>query len=91
MFCTKMELNSRIVQNTTLKRTLEPTLLDSNQISLCVYFYKRYCCRFHPSCSVYCTEAIHKHGLGRGLWMGLRRILRCHPWSNNHGGYDPVE
>ncbi len=45
-------------------------------------------CRFYPSCSNYCLEAVERHGAGRGLWLGLLRVLRCHPF--NPGGYDPV-
>jgi uncharacterized protein len=45
-------------------------------------------CRYTPSCSNYCLEAVERHGVWKGLWMGLRRILRCHPWGGC--GYDPV-
>ena len=45
-------------------------------------------CRFLPSCSDYAQEAILRHGPWRGLALGLRRLLRCHPWGSS--GYDPV-
>ena len=44
-------------------------------------------CRFHPSCSRYTAECLRLHGALRGSYLGLRRLLRCHPW--NPGGYDP--
>ncbi|WP_432695766.1 membrane protein insertion efficiency factor YidD [Marinobacterium sp. YM272] len=45
-------------------------------------------CRFYPSCSSYAIEAIRSHGPLKGSWLALRRILRCHPFSE--GGIDPV-
>ena len=45
-------------------------------------------CRFTPSCSTYALEAIRRHGPIYGLYLALRRILRCHPWGGS--GYDPV-
>ena len=46
-------------------------------------------CRYQPSCSQYTVEALQEWGLLKGLWMGILRIGRCHPWSN-HPMHDPV-
>jgi putative membrane protein insertion efficiency factor len=45
-------------------------------------------CRFSPSCSQYMRQAIVRYGTFRGVWLGLLRLSRCHPW--NPGGYDPL-
>ena len=45
-------------------------------------------CRFHPTCSQYTKEAIEKHGVIRGSFLGTKRICSCHPW--HQGGHDPV-
>jgi putative membrane protein insertion efficiency factor len=45
-------------------------------------------CRFEPSCSLYTVQAIEKYGVLRGLFMGILRVLRCHPFAR--GGFDPV-
>ena len=60
-----------------------------------ILFYKKYiskalppACRFTPTCSEYMYEAIRRYGAGKGLFIGIKRILRCNPFSK--GGYDPV-
>lgn len=45
-------------------------------------------CRFYPTCSEYMRQAVEKHGVLRGVWMGLRRLAKCHPF--HEGGLDPV-
>jgi len=45
-------------------------------------------CRYYPSCSEYMGEAVERYGVARGLWMGAKRLLRCHPFRA--GGIDPV-
>ncbi len=45
-------------------------------------------CRFYPTCSEYAVEALKKHGLFFGVYLSVRRILRCNPFCR--GGYDPV-
>lgn len=60
-----------------------------------IYFYQRCIspltppsCRFTPTCSEYAVQALRKHGPLKGLYLTIRRLLRCHPWGGS--GYDPV-
>lgn len=64
-------------------------------LALPIRFYKRFispllppACRFHPSCSSYALEALHKHGALRGVRLTVWRLLRCQPF--HPGGFDPV-
>lgn len=45
-------------------------------------------CRFYPSCSEYALQAFRSYGLLRGLWMTIKRLIKCHP--GHSGGYDPI-
>jgi len=66
-----------------------------NAVIAVLKFYKRFispclpqACRFEPTCSVYMCEAIEKKGIAKGFFLGVRRLLKCHPF--HAGGFDPV-
>jgi hypothetical protein len=67
-------------------RTLIRYLIRTYQLTISPLLGPR--CRFYPSCSQYTLEAVQSHGVVRGLYLGARRLLRCHPW--HPGGFDPV-
>lgn len=54
-----------------------------------VFFMTDSVCRFQPTCSDYTYQAVQKYGSIKGLWLGIKRIVRCHPW--NQGGHDPLK
>ncbi len=83
--------------STALKGTGKTTDYLATMIFLtAIRFYKTFIsplkprvCRFYPTCSDYTYEAITKYGASKGLLMGIKRIMSCHPF--NPGGYRPVE
>jgi putative membrane protein insertion efficiency factor len=67
-------------------RSLVLLLLRFYQVLISPVF--RGSCRYLPSCSEYAREAVERHGAARGLWLSLRRLIRCRPLGSS--GYDPV-
>ncbi len=75
-----MQAINRLLQKAIFK------LIRFYQIAISPFLGNR--CRFHPSCSAYFYEALALHGSWKGLLLGIRRLLRCHPF--HAGGFDPV-
>lgn len=63
-------------------------LLPIRFYQVCISPYTPPSCRFTPTCSEYARQALLKHGPVKGLWLAVKRILRCNPWGGS--GYDPV-
>ncbi len=75
---------------------IEKRSIPARMALFALRFYKTYLsilfagsCRFEPTCSRYASEAIERYGVTRGVWLGMKRLLRCHPLSRKFG-YDPV-
>ena len=62
-------------------------LINFYQVKLSPLFGKK--CKFYPTCSEYTKQAIEKYGVIKGIFKGIKRILRCNPFSK--GGYDPLK
>lgn len=76
-------------------RSLSPSLWPRRLLAGAIRVYQRFVsplfprrCRFYPTCSEYARQALLRYGIVKGSYLGLRRLLRCHPW--HPGGYDPV-
>ncbi len=65
-----------------------PLVLLVRFYQICISPLKPATCRFTPTCSAYAIEALRKHGPIKGLYLTIKRLLRCHPWGGS--GYDPV-
>ncbi|MBQ4299017.1 MAG: membrane protein insertion efficiency factor YidD [Bacteroidales bacterium] len=76
------------MKETVKKILIFPLVVLIKFYQLCISPFTPPSCRFTPTCSQYALEALRKHGLFKGGWLALRRILRCHPWGGS--GYDPV-
>ena len=68
-------------------KTILIVLVNFYQKAISLYMLSG--CRFTPSCSAYMKEAIELKGAGKGLWMGFKRVVRCHPFGGY--GFDPVK
>lgn len=66
--------------------TILVALVKGYQLALSPFFGQQ--CRFTPTCSQYAIEALQAHGSVKGVWLTLKRVLRCHPW--HAGGHDPI-
>jgi len=71
------------------------TMIPARAVVLLIKIYQKLIspalgqrCRFYPSCSHYCIDALNEHGMVHGLWLGIKRICKCHPL--HPGGFDPV-
>lgn len=81
-----MPNNERIVTLKDLPKRAALSIIRLYQLTLSPFIGNQ--CRFYPTCSHYAADAVATHGVCRGSWLALRRLLRCHPF--HPGGVDPV-
>lgn len=83
-----------LVPETSPATPRPPSTPTATRIMAAIRWYQRAAegrlspCRFYPSCSTYALDAVEMHGTGRGLWLAVRRLVRCRPFGPS--GYDPV-
>ena len=82
----KLKLNK--VTSIGRKVIISPFVFLIRFYQVCISPLKPGSCRFTPTCSQYALEAFRKHGAFKGLYLTVRRLLKCHPWGGS--GYDPV-
>jgi putative membrane protein insertion efficiency factor len=87
-FSTKLQEAAKWISRVVKRIISLPFILLVRFYQLCISPLKPPCCRFTPTCSQYALEALRKYGPVKGLYLAVRRILRCHPWGGS--GYDPV-
>jgi len=75
-------------RNTLRKVTIAPFVLLIKFYRVCISPHTPASCRFTPTCSEYALQAFRKHGLFKGMYLTIWRLLRCNPWGGS--GYDPV-
>ena len=89
VFCAQpMAENKNRFLKTIRKVAIFPFVVLVRFYQICISPLKPPTCRFTPTCSQYALEAFRKHGPFKGLYLTIRRLLRCHPWGGH--GYDPV-
>lgn len=81
-------MDRKKIRQTVKSVAISPFIFLIRFYQVCISPLKPPTCRFTPTCSQYGLEAFRKHGPFKGLYLTVKRILRCHPWGGS--GYDPV-
>jgi putative membrane protein insertion efficiency factor len=72
-----------------LYRTIKSTIIGLINLYQAIPTHVHNSCVFFPTCSEYTKQSIIKYGILKGIFLGIRRILRCHPWQKDH--FDPIK